>query len=176
MARSDWNVFGPGGLAVIDETGSKRCQLTGDKTMLWNGRSNLINAEIIGDIKFYTSSSNAGALLLRSNATTDTCYRDLVYSAVSTRTHYIQKIVNGVVTQLGSVISIQNPVTYVTTRFRVDGYQLSVDEFINGVWVNILVIDDTSQAVQIGYVGIAGKSPAATYWVNFDNVEVREKT
>jgi hypothetical protein len=175
MARTDWNITGTGGIAIIDETGSKRCQLTGTKLMLWNGRSDLINVEIICESKYSTSNTNAGgAVVLRSDATANNCYRLVIYGA-TTRTYYIQKVVAGVVTNLGSYTSTIGYSIYGKTRFRVDGYQLSVDEWESGAWVNRITIDDTSQACTTGYVGLMGYSTAG-YYVVYDNVEVREKS
>lgn len=176
MSRTDWNISGTGGIAIVDETGSKRCQLTGDKLMLWNGRSDLTNVEIVCESKYNTSTSNAGgAVLLRSDASANNCYRLLIYGATG-RTYYIQKVVAGVVTNLGSYNSTIGYSIYGKIRFRVDGYQLSVDEWESGAWVNKMTVDDTSQACAVGFTGLAGKSASTSYYVIFDNVEVREKS
>jgi len=177
MALVDWTIFGGGGIAIVDEGGSKRCQLTGDKTLLWSERGNLINSEIIADEKFYTNDyRNAVGLLLRSNANATNCYRLLTYASGGERYHQIQKIVNDVVTNLGAYTSTIAYNVYLKTRFRVDGYQLSLGEFIDNQWKNMLIVEDTSQSLANGYNGFCAKNISYPAWyVWLDNISINER-
>ena len=173
MAKADWNITGDGGITIIEETGSKRCMLSGTKQMLWKERNNLTDAEVIANIKFNLGSTNErGGLLLRSNSAISRCYRLFIYG---NRTYYIQRIVDGVVTTLGQADSSQAYNIYVKIRFRIDGYQLSVEEYINGEWTLIAMAQDTNQSFTEGYCGIFGASVNSSYSIIFDDIEIGEK-
>jgi len=171
MAKLNWDITGTGGQSVIDEGGSKRCQLSGIKQMLWNGRNNLANSEIICDSKL--SSSGNGGLSLRSDASGLNCYR-LRINYGAPRMYYVDKVVAGVATVLASVASSQQWNVYVKTRFRIDGWQLSVEEWISNAWVLITTIEETSHQIASGYAGLLGLS-TVTYYILFDNVAISER-
>ena len=175
MGKSDWDITGDGGISIIEEGGSKRCRLTHTKLMLWNGNSACADFEIIADVNVPGTTNYRGGLVLRANATGTTMYRLRIYGRNTvSRTYYIDKLVNGVNTTLGSVISTQ-PDIYVKTRFRVDGFQLSVEEWIDGAWEVITMVEDTSQAILSGYCGLIGMSANSSYYITFDNVEINKK-
>jgi len=171
--KTDWNITGTGGIAIIEETGSKRCQLSGIKELLWKDRNNLTDSEVIAEIKFLVGSSNErGGLLLRSNSAVQRCYRLLIYG---NRQYLIQRVIDGVITTLGQASSGQPYNIYIKTRFRVDGYQLSVEEYINGEWTLITMAQDSNQSLSEGYAGLFGVSVNSGYSILFDNIEISEK-
>lgn len=171
MGLADWNITGSGGQAVIDYGGSMRCQLSGHKLMLWNGRDNLANSEVIALIRMGVDTNTRGGLILRSNLSANSCYRLRIYGK---RVYYIQKIVDGVVTTLAAVGSMQPYNVFTKTRFRVDGYQLSVEEWIDGAWQLVSVAEDTGQSLATGYAGIYAEG-VSTYATMFDDVEIAER-
>jgi len=174
MAKTDWDITGDGGISVINEGGSMRCQLSGVKYMLWNGRGDFTDSEIIADIRLSTNNTNArGGLLLRSNATIGTFYRCRIYGATN-RTYYIDRVVNGVSTQLASVGSSQPYNIYTRTRFRVDGFQLSIEEYLSGAWNLVTTVEDTNHAILSGYAGLTGISVNTSYNIRFDNIDIGE--
>jgi hypothetical protein len=178
MARADWDITGLGGIAIIDDGGSKRCQLSGNKLMLWNGRSNLADVQVASDYKFSNASSTIrGGCVVRSDATGNNSYRLHTSPSGSVRVHVIYKVVNGIWTTLGTVNSNQSASVYVKTRLRVDGWQLSVEEYINGAWVLLMAIEDTSHALVLGFSGIYNTTAPGyeAYSTIFDNVEIGEK-
>jgi len=172
MAKLDWNISGAGGQAVVDEGGSKRCRLSGYKLMLWNARNNLVNSEVVAYVLMAVDTNTRGGLVLRSDATANSCYRLRVFGP---RTYYIQKVVNGTVTTLSTTVSSQPYNIYVKTRFRIDGYQLSIEEYTGGAWVQVAVIIDTEQSLASGYAGLYGESVNTGYFVTFDNIEISER-
>ena len=175
MAKADWDITGAGGIAVVDEGGSMRCQLSGTKHMLWNGRGDLEDSETIADIRMSTNNTNArGGMLLRSNATIGTFYRCRIYGANPNRTYYIDRVVNGVSTQLAAIASSQPYYVYTRTRFRVDGFQLSIEEYLSGAWNLVTMVEDTNHAILSGYAGLTGISVNSSYNVRFDNIEIGE--
>jgi len=171
MAKTDWYITGAGGQAVIDQGGSKRCQLSGSKLMLWNGRNNLANSEVIASILMAGDTNTRGGLVLRSDLSNNNCYRLRIFGQ---RTYYVQKVVAGVVTTLSTAYSLQPYNIFVKTRFRVDGYQLSVEEYISGVWTLVTVIVDTEQSILLGYAGLYGESVNTGYFLFFDDVQISE--
>ena len=175
MSKSEWDISGIGGISIIDESGSKRCRLSHSKLMLWNGCSTCTNYEVVADIKIANSTNYRGGLVLRSNAAGTTMYRLRMYGASTYRTYYIDKLVNGVNTILGQVNSSHPYNTYVKTRFRIDGFQLSIEEYIDGAWELITIVEDTSQAIVSGYCGLHGCSLNSGYYITFDNIEINEK-
>ena len=176
MSKSDWIITGAGGIAIIEEGGSKRCCLSASKLMLWNGCSNYTDSEVIADISMGVNTNYRGGLVLRSNEAGSTMYRLRAYGRNSTsRTYYIDKLVNGVNTILGSVISIQPYNVFVKTRFRVDEFQLSIEEWVDGAWKLMTMVEDTSQAILSGYCGLIGMSANSSYYITFDNIEINKK-
>lgn len=172
MALADWNITGPGAVAVIDYAGSMRCQLTHIKLMLWNGRDNLANSEVVAEIRTGIDTNTRGGLVLRSNLSAYSCYRLRIFGK---RTYYIQKVVDGVVTTLATVGSTLPYHVFAKTRFRVDGYQLSVEEWIDGAWQLLSAVTDTGQSLATGYAGIYTEMAIVTYAIIFDNVEIAER-
>lgn len=175
MSKSDWDITGTGGMSIIDEGGSKRCRLSASKLMLWNGCSTCTNYEVVADINIFNSTNFRGGLVLRCNAAGSTMYRLRIYGASTYRIYYIDKLVNGVNTVLGQVNSSHPYNTYVKTRFRIDGFQLSVEEWVNGAWELITMVEDTSQAIGSGYCGLHGCSANSSYYISFDNIEINKK-
>lgn len=172
MSATDWYITGAGGEAIVNEGGSKRCRLSGSKQMLWNGRSNLANSEVIASVLMGGDTNTRGGLLLRSDPTGNNCYRLRIFGA---RTYYIQKVVSGVVTTLVTAYSTQPYNVYVKTKFRIDGWQLSVEEWIGGMWVQVAVIIDNEQSVATGYAGLYGESISTGYYVTFDDLAISER-
>lgn len=172
MTKTDWYITQSGGQAVVDEGGSKRCRLSGSKLMLWNGRSNLANSEVVASILMASTTNTRGGLVLRSDLTNNNCYRLRIFGP---RSYYIQKVVNGVVTTLATAYSTRPYNVYTQTRFRVDGYQLSVEEFVSGAWSLVSVIQDSDQSLAIGYAGLYGESVNTDYYVTFDDVAISER-
>jgi len=172
MGLSDWDISGSGGQAIIDDGGSMRCKLSGSKLMLWNGRNDLDDSEVITKIRSGVNSNTRGGVTLRSNESGLTSYRMDIYGP---RTYYVRKIVNGTPTTLATAVSGQPYNVYLKIRFRVDGFQLSVEEYLSGEWELVCVIEDTSEAVTSGFAGIFGSSVSTSYYMSFDDVEVSEK-
>jgi len=178
MGKSNWNISGNGGQAVIDVGGSKRCQLSGTKYMLWNARNNLTDCEVVATIKPWTNENGGrqvGAMILRSDDSIYNYYKLMIYAYTNYRKYAIYRIVNGVATLLSQVISYQGYNIYVKTRFRVDGFQLSVEEYISGTWNLITTVEDTDHSIISGYVGIGGNNYSTSYSFLFDDVEISEK-
>ena len=178
MAKSDWDISGPGGQSVIEMDGSKRCQLSGKKFMLWNGRSDLADGEVIATIKPYLNENGGrqvGGMLLRCDASVLNYYVFYAYGYTSYRKYYIYRVVNGVGTLLAQINSSYGYNIYVKTRFRVDGWQLSLEEYIGGVWNLITVIEDTDHSIITGYAGLIGSSYSSGYFFLFDDIEISEK-
>jgi len=172
MAKTDWTITGSGGQAIVDEGGSKRCRLSGSKLMLWTGRSDLANSEVVASLLMGVDTNTRGGLVLRSDPTALNCYRLRVYGP---RTYYVQKVVNGAITTLATIVSAQSYYSYIRTRFRVDEYQLSVEEWVGGVWVLVTAIEDTEQSLSQGRAGIYGESASTSYAVTFDEVAISER-
>lgn len=171
MAKINWDITGTGGQAVIDEGGSKRCQLVGQKQMLWNGRNNLANSEIISDVKL--GSSGIGGLTIRSDASGLNCYRVRIAYG-TTRVYYVEKVVAGVATSLAAIASTQSYNIYVKTRFRIDGWQLSLEEWTGSAWLVVITVEETSHQFSSGYAGLLGQS-SSIYVALFDNVSISER-
>jgi len=175
MGKTDWNITGDGGISVIEEGGSKRCRLSASKLMLWNENSTCTDFEVVADIKLGANTNYCGGITLRANAAGTTMYRLRIYGRdTASRTYYIDKVVDGVNTNLSTIISVQ-PSIYVKTRFRVDGFQLSVEEWIDGAWEVVAMVEDTSQAILSGYCGLFGMSGNSSYYITFDNIEINKK-
>jgi hypothetical protein len=173
MAKSDWTITGNGGLSIIEDGGSKRCRLSYTKLMLWNGNDSLGDCEIISDVQVGSNGNSSGGIVLRSNSTATTCYKFLI---VGTRTYYIQKVVNGTTTTLGTAVSDRPWNEYTKTRFRIDGWQLSIEEYINGEWQLVSMVEDTSHAVISGSAGLFGSSINSGCYITFDNLEINIKS
>ena len=176
MSKSDWQITGTGGIAVIEEGGSKRCRLSANKLMLWKGCITCEDYEVIADINILNNTNYRGGLVLRSNDAGATMYRLRIYGRDTTsRIYYIDKVVDGVNNLLGQIISNHPYNTFVKTRFRVDGFQLSVEEWINGDWKLLAMAEDTSKSIVSGYCGLAGYSVNSNYYITFDNIEINKK-
>jgi len=173
MAKSNWNISGTGGQGVIIETGSKRCELSGQKLMLWNGNSSLENCELIADIKLYaTAGYNQGGIILRSDGTQNNGYR---FRRMYANHCYLEKIVNGVVTQLSYVTTSFGWTTWVRTRVRIDGWQISVDEWVEGAWSQLMLVEETTHQHVSGYIGLIGTNTNTIGSILYDNVDISEK-
>ena len=176
ISKIDWDITGTGGISIIDEGGSKRCRLSASKLMLWNSCSTCTDYEIISDINILSSTNSAGGIVLRCNEAGSTMYRLRVYGKSTTsRTYHVDKVVDGVNTTLGTVVSYHPYNTFVKTRFRIDEWQLSVEEWINGAWELVTMVEDTSKAIVSGYCGLAGYSANTGYYITFDNIEINKK-
>jgi hypothetical protein len=173
MAKSNWDISGSGGLGTVEDAGSKRLQLHATKLVLYNGKINFLNSEIIVEIKLGFASTNCnGGVIFRSDATSNNGYYIGVRGG-TVRSYIVYRIVSGTYTQISIVDSTQSWNTYLKTRFRIDGSQISAEEYISGVWVLILAIDDTF-ITNTGYTGLKNIGVAGC-WINFDNVEIGEK-
>lgn len=174
MAKADWNITGSGGMSVVSDAGSNRLQLQAVKLVLYNGNSSLLNAEIIADIKMYSASANQGAgFVLRSNPTGDDCYFLRINGNGYVRTYSIYRMVSGTSILLTTINSTQLPGIYVRTRFRIDGDQISVEEYLSGEWVLITLVSDTV-ITSPGYAGLRSNGVSG-YWIQYDNIEIGEK-
>lgn len=172
MAKINWDISGEGGFAIVSMGGSARCQLVGVKTLLYNGRTDFGNCEVVGEYRQQSSSSNCrGMLVLRSDADMSNCYRLVIFGP---RLYYVQKAVDGTVTTLATLNSTQSWDIYLPTRFRADGFQLSVDEYAGGEWVNVITVLDNESSHIAGRVGIGGVSVAGYHGL-FDNVTLGER-
>lgn len=172
--KSQWLIQGLGGQSVVDEGGSKRCQLTTIKWMLWNERNNLFNAEIIGLVKLGQNSSNVlGGFLLRSDSSCNNAYYLRITSNGAVKVYYLYRIVSGTWTMLTSSSSSEIAMVYTKVRFRIDGNQISIEEYIAGAWNLIQLVTD-NYVTAAGYAGLRGDSGAG-YIILFDNIEINEK-
>jgi len=171
--KSQWLIQGAGGQAVIDEGGSKRCQLTATKWMLWNERNNLLNAEIIGLIKVGSNGNYNGGFLLRCDSSCNNAYNLRISANGSVKIYTLYRIVNGVWTLLTTSNSSELYGVYTKVRFRVDGNQISIEEYITGTWNLIQLVTDNYVTIA-GYAGLRGDS-ASGYTVTFDNIEINER-
>lgn len=171
--KSQWLIQGAGGQSIIDEGGSKRCQLTASKWMLWNERNNLLNAEIIGLIRVGSNTNYVGGFLLRCDISANNHYNLRVSCNGNVKTYNLYRFLNGVATLLANSNSSEVYGVYTKVRFRVDGNQISVEEYILGTWVLIQLVTDSFVTVA-GYAGINSGSLAG-YSVQFDNIEINEK-
>ena len=177
MAKSDWIIGGAGGQSVITIDGSQRLQLSGSKYMLWSGRNDLVNSEVIALVKPYTNENSGrqkGGGLLRCDAPISNYYQALAYAYTSYRLYYIHRVVNGVSTLLSQVKSYQGYNIYVKTRFRVDGWQLSIDEYSSGEWHLITTIEDTDHSIASGYAGLVSSNYNGGYSFIYDDVQIGE--
>ena len=176
ISKSDWDITGDGGIAIVEDGGSKRCRLSGSKLLLWNGNSECVDYEVVADLSIMNTTNYRGGLVLRSNDTGTTMYRLRVYGSNTTaRIYYIDQLINNVNTVLGVVVSNHPFNVFVKTRFRVDGFQLSVEEWIDGAWELITAIEDTTKAITSGYCGLIGMSYTSSYYITFDNIEINKK-
>jgi hypothetical protein len=176
MSKIDFTITGAGGLSIVDDGGSKRCRLSYSKLMLWNGNPALGDCECVVEVQNSAANSNSGGgVILRSNSTAQTCYRLLIYGGGTGKAYYIQKAINGQYATLGTFISTRTWNDYTKIRFRVDGFQLSVEEYINGNWVMAFMVEDTSHAIISGSVGLFGESTNSGYSISFDNMEINTK-
>ena len=178
MAKSDWIITGEGGQSVINVDASMRCQLCGTKYMLWGARGNLTDCEVVATIKPWTNENGGrqkGGMLLRCDDIKMNYYRLLTYYYTTYRVYYIHRVINGVATLLSQVVSYQGYNIHVKTRFRIDGWQLSVEEYVSGAWNLITAIEDTDHTVTLGYAGLVGVSYNSAYSTLFDDVEIAEK-
>lgn len=172
--KSQWLIQGTGGQSVVDEGGSKRCQLTLTKWMLWNERNNLLNSEIIGLIKLGQNSNNVlGGFLLRCDSSCNNAYYLRITSNGSVKVYYLYRIVNGTWTMLTSSNSSEIATVYTKVRFRVDGNQISIEEWVMGAWQLIQLVTD-GYVTAAGYAGLRGDSGAG-YTVLFDDISIEEK-
>lgn len=181
MAKTDWDfiIDGTGSWAVINADGSMKLQFIYSKVYaLWNGRNNLANSEVIAELKFNnTDTFCRGGLVLRNDGTKNNMYILCVYYQSSTkRRFYLYRVVSNVWTLIADVKFSVSPFSYIPTRFRIDGWQLSCHVYHTAAWHEVFVKDDDLQSHSQGYAGVVGLSIVASHSVNFDNVEIRERT
>ena len=178
MAKNNWDISGDGGQSVVIESGSKRCELDGKKLMLYNGASSLADCELTTDIKLYgTAGYCQGGVILRADAEGNNGYvfeRSYVGTGGG-KSYLIWKIVNGVWTQLSYILTDFTWATWVRTRVRIDGWQISVDEWVSGEWSQIMLLEETSHQHTSGYIGLIGTSTNAIGSILYDNVDIGEK-
>lgn len=173
MGKLDWDISGPDYYLIKKIEDSWRCVIYGKMLFLWNGRNDLRDSQIILERKHSASRrESAGGMVLRANASGDTAYR---FRMCGDRRCYIEKVVNGVVTTLNYEETEQPWDEYVKYRFRVDGFQLSVHEWVSGEWQLLMFVDDLTQAITQGYAGFFGDNDNTSYRMYFDNVEIRER-
>jgi len=171
--KSQWLIQGTGGQSIIDDGGSKRCQLTNSKWMLWNERNNLLNVEIIGLIKVGSNTNYNGGFLLRCDSSCNNAYNLRVSCNGSVKTYALYRVVAGVWTLLSNAISSESYGVYTKVRFRADGNQISVEEYISGAWNLIQLVTD-GFVITAGYSGI-NSNCVTGYSVQFDNIEINER-
>lgn len=182
MAKTDWNfvIDGTGSWAIVSAGGSMRLQLTYQKVYaLWNGRNDLANSEIIAEMRFNDAISYCrGGLILRNDGTKNNMYLLYVYYNTSTTRRFnLYRVVDNVWTLITDIIAPSVPPTsYIPTRFRIDGWQLSCHVYYGAEWHEVFFKDDEQQSHSQGYAGMAGLSTYSGQSVNFDNVEIRERT
>jgi hypothetical protein len=174
--KIDWLITGSGGQAVVDEGGSKRCQLTASKLMLWTTRNNLINADIVGLIKLVQVSGNIySGFVLRCDNTCNNAYYCRITCTSSYKVYQLYRIVNGVYTLLATVNSADSPSVYTKVRFRVDGNQISIEEYNAGTgnYNLIQLVTDTYITVG-GYAGLKSDSVSG-YSMLYDDIIISER-
>lgn len=176
MSYADWDFYGPDDQLLIDHQGSMRCQLAGLKWMLYNGTPALVDSEIIADIRRYgVMGSSRGGLVLRFDVDLMNCYyleRDLVGGSDG---YFLRKLVAGVRTLLWSGAMGHAAEDWARVRFRIDGWHLSVHEWINGDWQGKALVEDLTQAHASGYAGLLGANDDLNASVLFDNIEIAVK-
>lgn len=177
MARTDWDIYGTGLQSIVDVDGSLRCQLAGLEWMLYNGVIDLGDSQIIADMRRYGDYSvSQGGLLLRADATLENCYylqRQVVAPGDGYR---LTRHVDTVMTILWQGSLGHAPEDWVRVRFRIDGWQLSVYEWVAGEWSEVVLVNDLDEAHVSGYVGLFGlntNNPAGM--MLYDNIEIAEK-
>lgn len=174
--RTDWTITGVGLVTIINDEISNRCQLSYNTNMTWNGNNQLVNCEIIADVKVTDprAAYSRAALVLRSDISILNCYLLLFDSP---NIYYLCRIVNGVSTILFTFHSTFDYNVFRTIRFRIDGYQLSVHEYINGSWVQSILLVDNNQTLVSGKVGISNWGQSTnSLTVLFDNVNINQRT
>ena len=178
MAKINWDISGEGGQAIIEEAGSKRCQLSGKKLMLWNGKSDLVNCELITDIRLFgTAGYCRGGVMLRSDGSELNGYAcTRVYKSGANSEYLIYKVVGGVWTQIAQADSNFGWTEWARTRIRIDGWQISVDEWFGGDWFQAVLIEETIHQHASGYIGLIGTSTNIVGSILFDNVEISERS
>jgi len=50
-----------------------------------------------------------------------------------------------------------------------------LEEWIDGAWELVTMVEDTSQAIVSGYCGLIGMSANSSYYITFDNIEINKK-
>ena len=168
--KTDWTITGSGSISIIEHTGSKRLQILGEKLVLWNGNDHLINSEIIVDTRAVDPWKRFGGLALRSNSNGLNMYK--LYMTNGSFTIY--RVVNGVATALSMFSPIASYLTWRKLRFRIDDWQLSVEEYSGDNWVLLSAIEDQTQAHSSGSIGFVGIVSSMSGWL-YDNVEIGEK-
>ena len=146
--------------------------------MLYNGATSLIDCELIVDIKLYgTPGYCQGGVIFRSNAEGTNGYA-FIRSHVGVgggKACYVYKIVDNVWTQLTYVTTTFTWDVWVRTRVRMDGWQISIDEWIDGAWSQLKLIEETTHQHALGYIGLIGTSTNAIGSILFDNVDIGVK-
>ena len=182
MAKTDWDfvIDGIGSWAIVSEGGSMRLQFIYNKVFaLWNGRNDLANSEIIAELRFNNVSTLCrGGFILRSDGTKNNMYLLYIYYDTSDKRRFnLYRVVDNVWTILVDIkVSSIPPASYIPTRFRIDGWQLSCHVYYEAEWHEVFFKDDELQSHSQGYAGMAGFSTYASYRASFDNVEIRERT
>lgn len=175
MSYLDWDIYGSGVQSVVDVEGSKRVKLAGLEWMLYNGEAALVDSEIIADIRRYdVIQYSEGGLLLRSDVNLLNCYY-LQRSIDPSDSYLLTKVVAGVRTDLWTSPTGHAPEDWVRVRFRADGWQISVHEWIDGAWDGKVLVEDTGQSHASGYAGLFGANADPTGSLLFDNVEIAVK-
>lgn len=174
--RSDWNILGNGLVTIINDGVSYRCQISNNTTMLWNGNQQLTNCEIISDVKMidFVANRSNGGLILRSDAGSvlSNCYWLFI---TSPNKYTLYRTVSAQATLLATYNSLIDYNVFRTIRFRIDGFTISVDEYINGSWVNRILVVDNVQTLTAGRAGVCGWSGSASYNILFDNININQR-
>lgn len=175
MSYLDWDIYGAGVQSIIDLELSKRCKLAGLEWMLYNGEAALVDSQIIADFRRYGALQySEGGFVLRSDINLTNCYY-LQRSITPADGWLLTKVVAGVRMDLWSAPTTHAPEDWVRVRFRIDGWQLAVHEWIDGTWEGIVLVEDTEQSHASGHAGLFGANPDPTGSMLFDNVEIATK-
>lgn len=174
MSRINWDIYGLGLQSIVNVDGSMRCQLAGLEWMLYNGDVALEDSQIIADIRRYGNYTySQGGLILRSDVDLMNCY---YFQREPNDDYRLTRHVGGAFTILWTGSLGHTPDQWARLRFRIEGWQLSVYEWVAGAWSEVVIVSDLVQAHTSGYVGLFGANSAQpTGMMLFDNIEVAKK-
>jgi hypothetical protein len=173
VAKANWNIVGTGsyGLSIDTPSGTgKSLQIVPVLYLLYNGKTNITNAEMVWWGKLKSTAVNAVLLRNQGLLNTNNCY--LLICNVNTATLY--RRVAGALTAMTTVaISFSN--VWKKFRMRVKGYDFTLELWDGASWNLIMSATDTLSQFANGVSGIGGFYVSGDYIALFDDVEVGEE-